>query len=390
MGDVIREVRVLLSGFDHPKLDGKHFLLKFVNTTSKVSTLKAQLEAGITNHYLNPEAAAGGSRARTLAPANRINLVFKKDVMYEEDTLEHYNFRNKLGQNYAELQLFLDEKAAETAVVETSTNARSAWARAGQKTRQNVRSGWVPSAETSSNWTPQIGAPPPSICTRHHLRRGGTRGLLELMKEHPEHQSSNEEVCWQFLLLASQIEEDTQDWRKRLIKDDALPVVVQALKRSIRSEPMHFGACKQALGLLHYFAKFQDESVLLMLISSLKVIPVVMASVRAARSHMTRCTAGVLERNGPECSVFCDIAELAFEFLSSLQHTPEGRAAFKAEDGEKMVWQWTKTWIVGEEPRGRTSIIDGCPKALLVQDAAEQCIAMSTRKSKKKKKKTKS
>ena len=71
--------------------------------------------------------------------------------------------------------------------------------------------------------------------------------------------------------------------------------------------------------------------------------------------------------------------------LSSLLHIPEGRAAFKAEDGEKMVMQWTKTWNDGEEARGRTNIVDGCPKAVFVQDAAEQCIAASKRKSRKKK-----
>ena len=100
--------------------------------------------------------------------------------------------------------------------------------------------------------------------------------------------------------------------------------------------------------------------------------------------QIPRFTDSVLQRNGPECSVFCDIAELGLKLLSSLLHTPEGRAAFKAEDGEKIVLQWTKTWNDDEEARGRTSVVDGCPKALFVQEAAEQCIASSKRKLRKK------
>ena len=118
------------------------------------------------------------------------------------------------------------------------------------------------------------------------------------------------------------------------------------------------------------------------LISNFKAVPVVTASVRAARSQMIKHTGNVLQNNSAECSVFCDIAELGLKLLASLQHTPEGRAAFKAENGEKMVLQWTKTWIDGEETLGRTNIVDGCPKSEFVQKAAEQCIAMSKRKSK--------
>ena len=112
----------------------------------------------------------------------------------------------------------------------------------------------------------------------------------------------------------------------------------------------------------------------------MKVVPAVGTGIRAARGHMPKYTATALLCNGPECSVFCDIAELGMALLSSLVSTPEGRAAFKAEDGEKNVLQWTKTWNKGEETRGRTCIVDGCPKANFVQEAAANCIDMSKRK----------
>lgn len=98
MGDIIKEVRVCLAGFGNTKLDGEVFLLKFIDTATKVSTLKEQLERGITTHYLDP--AAQGSPV-TLCPAVRQNLVYKRDIMYDEDALSHYNFRARLGEKYA-------------------------------------------------------------------------------------------------------------------------------------------------------------------------------------------------------------------------------------------------------------------------------------------------
>ena len=160
--DLIREIRIKLHGFGSPSLENTIVLIKMLPVSTKVSTLKQSLEKLLNNQFVLSKSSSTilpPSEIETIAPVDRQTLQFKQEILWDDFGLDHYKFRNRLGQNYAELNLFLNEHLAQEETINVSVKARSAWLRAGEQVRKKVHQAFIPDPNLATKWIPKAGYP---------------------------------------------------------------------------------------------------------------------------------------------------------------------------------------------------------------------------------------
>tara|TARA_B100000780_G_C21039491_1_gene417064 strand:- start:494 stop:1096 length:603 start_codon:yes stop_codon:yes gene_type:complete len=160
--DLIREIRIKLHGFGSPSLENTIVLIKMLPVSTKVSTLKQSLEKLLNNQFVLSKSSSTilpPSEIETIAPVDRQTLQFKQEILWDDFGLDHYKFRNRLGQNYAELNLFLNEQLAQEETINVSVKARSAWLRAGEQVRKKVHQAFIPDPNLATKWIPKAGYP---------------------------------------------------------------------------------------------------------------------------------------------------------------------------------------------------------------------------------------
>ena len=369
MGDLIREVRVKLHGFDMPSLDNKIILLKMIQKNTPIMKIKEMLSQKITNRFASKIDVADEDVV-TLAPIERISLTFKQEVLWEEFGLDHYRFRNVLGQSYAELSLFLDEESATNAVVDVRIKAKKAWLRAGKSVREKVHTAFVPNPDLATKWIPKAGPPNESIATRHAKKRGGTKGVIDLLKEYNKHSTSAEECCWTLLMSAAE-SEDANDFRERLIeREKVIPVVVRHLQRALKKK--HWGALKQTLGLLWYLIKDQLETEFIVQNVEYKMIEYANEAVKYAGQGLEKMK--ISEKTSALASAYCDVAELGANVIACLVCVSDGRAIFKGLKVRAATFSLV------------TPHLEGVPHPQYVLEAFEECERAASRKKMSKKK----
>ncbi len=351
-------------------LDGTQVLLKMLYTSCTVLDVKQRLADLLTPQFLARKTGAGADavdlaaagRGATLAPAARQVLTWKQDVLWEDFQLSHYKFRNVLDCTYAEMDMFLDEEAAEEEATHVAQKARSRWLRAGNTIRTKAHAAWTPDPRLKNMWVPKAGFPHPSQATRHALRRGGTKGIIELMKAYPSHQTSNMECLWALMDAAAKAE-DAIEWRDRLVEAEGVTEVVM---KALACSPRHWGATKQCVGFLHYLARGNQKPFLLKLINNCNVMAPVLAAVREA----TDALSSTRNKINARASCLCDVCELAAGLLASLMETSDGRSCFKAMKGSAVLSAFREQ-------------LDGVPRPELVDAAVDACLKQSKAKPKK-------
>ena len=347
--DLIREIRTTLHGFEPHPLNNKTVLLKMINIHTKISAIKTQLAEKVKT----PDATIDS----IIHP--ECQLTFKQEVLYDDYTLLHYNFRNVLGANYAQLDLFFKEELAEQAVENVSALAKSRWALAGKKVRTKVHQAFIPVPNLASIWVEKSGHPYESASTRHASVRGGSKGVLDLLNDYPKHCTNAEECCWCLLTMAAASEE-ANEFRARLIEREGLtPIVVSALKRGLKKN--HYGAIKQTLGLLWYLAKDQPTDYLMELVES-KVMILCTQAIKIAGRGLSNVA--VENKAGALASVLCDIAELSGNVTFELVKTKEGRS------------QWKKL-KVKDVMRGIQMYFDGLIYPEYIVESFDRCVKQS-------------
>ena len=110
MGDLIREVRVKLHGFDMPSLDNKIILLKMIQKNTSIMTIKETLSQKITNRFASKIDVADEDVV-TLAPIERISLTFKQEGTLDfhshiHTTILFFFFSSLLHSSYLLVQYF--------------------------------------------------------------------------------------------------------------------------------------------------------------------------------------------------------------------------------------------------------------------------------------------
>jgi len=359
--DLIREVRVSCHGFGEPIQ--QKVLLKMLPRSTTVSAVKDQLAQILTNQFISTDKLPL-DQIETIAPPDRQTLTFKQEVLWDDFGLDHYKFRNVLGQNYAELNLYLSEAMAEEVIVDVSVKARSAWIRAGTQVRKKVHQAFVPDPKLATVWLEKAGFPYESQATRHARTRFGTKGLIELLKEYPKHSTSAEECCWALLHMASQ-SEDANDFRSRLIFEGLTPVVVRSFQRALKK--LHWGCMKQSLGLLYYLAKDQSKEYMQKL-CEYKLIELSAEAIKFVTRGLEKLN--MVSKTTALASAFCDIAELACNLMSCIVTIQDGRGVFKGLKVKKVF-----AAIIPQ--------LDGVPYQEYVTTAFENCTMVAARKKRK-------
>mgnify|MGYP000844138565 CR=1 FL=1 len=353
--DIVREIRITLRGFGKHPLNDRYVLLKMIN----MNTTIAEMKTLITEKVETTEESKG----------NVINescqLVFKQEVLWDDYQLLHYNFRNVLGANYAELELYYKEEMAEQAVEDVSKRAKNRWSLAGAKVRKKVHAAFVPDPETASAWEIKSGHPYESASTRHAKYRGGTHGIIELLSSYPKHCTSIEECCWCLLTMSSESEEAIE-FRQRLIEREGVtPLVLKGLHRGLKKK--HFGAIKQTIGLLWYLAKDQKKEYVQELIDA-KLMILCTEAIKLSSFGLS----GIKLEDKPAAlaSVFSDILELSGNLIfEMIQSNKEGKGQYKKLKLKELL-------------NDTVQYLDGLIYPRYVTDSFDQCTRMKKKKNK--------
>lgn len=204
--------------------------------------------------------------------------------------------------------------------------------------------------------------------TRHARTRGGTNGIIELLKEYPKHSTSAEECCWTLLQMASK-SDDANDFRERLIEKEFItPIIVKSFQRALKK--LHWGAMKQSLGLLWYLAKDQSSTYMKQL-CTFKLIEFSTEAIKFVTRALKKLK--LAEKTSALASCFCDIAELASNLISCIVTEKDGRGVFKG----------IRVKDVFENMKNE---LEGVPSPEYILDSFERCVNVAARKKPVKKK----
>ena len=305
-------------------------------------------------------------------PVDCQQLTYKQDILNDDLSLEHYNVKPALGSGAVELFLFVDAEERALLHAESKTNkAKSAWFRAGSQVRKGVKQRFVPEKHTAKEWIPRAGAFHVAPSTLHALRRGGTTGLLTLLKTYPDHAGNCEDVCWQLVKCACKAEEG-KVFRERLLREGVLSLAISSLVR----HKAHWGVQKQGLGLLHYLlcAPGELDEATIDIAVEKGVLKITADAVGAATECLKKLRLN--ERISASAATWSDVCELGAGILGTVVTTSTGRLRYKQLDLNKLV-------------TGILLHLEGTPHPQSVIVAVESCVAAARRRQKAKRRHSK-